>query len=117
MDKQRKVLTLSTIAVERDAVDIDGVEYDLKASSDLSLLDQAEVQRFVKDMNRLDDSDDVEDISDAIHRIFRVVFYDEVPARVIEKLTNPQLEQMVDFFSERWQLRAPTETAPTTRET
>ena len=50
---KREVLHLDRIPVERDAVKIGDAEYELKALSDLSIIDRAQLKPFWQDHCRL----------------------------------------------------------------
>ena len=108
---KRKVLRPKAKKVERDAVDLRGVEYDIKSAADLKVnKDVPELLALDTEVRTMVAESLTEDsVARMIHNLRRqmeLIFYDEVPGEVLDDLSVDETRQIVDFFIERAELRA-----------
>ena len=107
----RKVLDPKDKAVERDAVKLEGKEYDLKTTGDLKFnKDIPELLALSSEARIIGAEEATEDtlarMRINLRRQMEIIFYDAVPDEVFDNMSIGDFQQVVDFFIERPELRA-----------
>ena len=104
----RKVLESSSLVEERDAINVAGVEYEIRGPGDMTirLTEQLDVLQVRREEIILDADSGMAELKPLMFRLFEIIFIEMPPEDVLNNSPYTEIEGWMDFFTSRSETRA-----------